>query len=94
MSDNKKRKLGEVIKLNEEFNIDNINSIEKINHFLKIKRHKIMKNLVEVNNLRDDILQLERKLDKICNHEYEYTGESYGMYERPPKRCKKCNKER
>ena len=91
---NKKRKLENVILLNEEFNIDNVNTIEEINNFLKIKREKIMNNLLEIDNLRNDIRKLDRKLDKLCNHEYEYTGESYRMYERPPKRCKKCKKER
>jgi len=53
-----------------------------------------MKNLVEVGNLREEIRQLDRKLDKICDHKYEHTGESYGMYERPPKRCCKCLKDK
>ena len=53
-----------------------------------------MKNLVEVGNLREEIRQLDNKLDKICDHKYEHTGESYGMYERPPKRCCKCLKDK
>ena len=73
---------------------DNINTIEEINKFLIIKREKVMKNLVEVGNLREEIRQLDRKLDKICDHKYEHTGESYGMYERPPKRCCKCLKDK
>ena len=94
MSFNKKRKLGNVISIDNKFNIDNINTIEEINKFLIIKREKVMKNLVEVGNLREEIRQLDNKLDKICDHKYEHTGESYGMYERPPKRCCKCLKDK
>ena len=94
MCDNKKRKLSNIISSDDnKFNIKNINTINEINNFLKIKRAKVISNLVEIDNLRNHIRQLDRKLDKICDHEYEHTGESYGMYERPPKRCCKCHKD-
>ena len=95
MCDNKKRKLSNIISSDDnKFNIKNINTINEINNFLKIKRAKVISNLVEIDNLREHIRQLDRKLDKICDHEYEYTGESYGMNQRPPKRCCKCHKDK
>ena len=92
---NKKRKLKNVISLkNNKFDINKINTINEINNFLKIKREKIINNLVEIDNLRNEINQLDKKLDKMCDHQYEYTNESYTMNQRPPKKCTKCDKDR
>ena len=92
---NKKRKLKNVISLkNNKFDINKINTINEINNFLKIKREKVINNLVEIDNLRNEIIQLDKKLDKMCDHQYEYTNESYTMNQRPPKKCTKCDKDR
>ena len=92
---NKKRKLKNVISLkNNKFDINKINTINEINNFLKIKREKVINNLVEIDNLRNEIIQLDKKLDKMCDHQYEHTNESYTMNQRPPKKCTKCDKDR
>jgi len=72
---------------------DNESVGDEVKQLLKeaqMQREKIYENIRENDFLQKRIQELESKIYKLCNHEWERDYTDYGPYSRPSFICKRC----
>lgn len=85
---NKKRKLDELSKLSKN---NNAQSVKELIQLKRDKKTQMFEYEQRIKNIKKDIREIEKKIYKKCEHNWERDYSCIGLYTKPETVCTKCN---